>query len=314
MIELLVVVAIIALLISILLPSLNRAREQARRTVCATHVRGFYQTMVTYSVDNRDYYPDAGNFSGMWDETRIRLPEYIEAADSYLTADNTVPQANSNIQAAHPAMRESLHLDYQLVRNYFYCPSNPDINDDKHWFEAQPYRSRGGSVVLGYMFLVGRPEFARTYAEVRLSQNQPFPKVGADPTAGFIQPIAGFEDKQGFKNNLFPVKSSETTAYKEAVMDFTRAWGAEADFQDLDDGRKSNHIKSRFALERPGVSGKNFMPNDDPRGGANIGYTDGSVTWKSQSQLGQLSVGRAKYPGYRMLAIGSGVNGSKFWW
>lgn len=57
LIELLVVVAIIALLISILLPSLSQAREQARRAVCASNLRSISQAMVTYANDNNDAVP-----------------------------------------------------------------------------------------------------------------------------------------------------------------------------------------------------------------------------------------------------------------
>ena len=39
LIELLVVVSIIALLIALLLPTVKRARENARRTVCASNLR-----------------------------------------------------------------------------------------------------------------------------------------------------------------------------------------------------------------------------------------------------------------------------------
>jgi len=52
LIELLVVVAIIALLISILLPSLSRAREQARIGTCLANLRSITQSGISYCMDN----------------------------------------------------------------------------------------------------------------------------------------------------------------------------------------------------------------------------------------------------------------------
>lgn len=57
LIELLVVVAIIALLISILLPSLARARELSKRTVCAANLKGTGNGFATYATANNDDWP-----------------------------------------------------------------------------------------------------------------------------------------------------------------------------------------------------------------------------------------------------------------
>ena len=53
LIELLVVVSIIALLISILLPSLKKAREQAKRAVCNASLKGIATAGITYASGDK---------------------------------------------------------------------------------------------------------------------------------------------------------------------------------------------------------------------------------------------------------------------
>lgn len=65
LIEVLVVVAIIALLVAILLPSLGRAREQSRILVCKTRLNELYKGHVFYSHDNKGHFPDSDWW--LWD-------------------------------------------------------------------------------------------------------------------------------------------------------------------------------------------------------------------------------------------------------
>jgi prepilin-type N-terminal cleavage/methylation domain-containing protein/prepilin-type processing-associated H-X9-DG protein len=59
LIELLVVVTIIAVLVSILLPSLHRARESARGTTCMNQLRQMGNALRMYLDDNTEHYPAA---------------------------------------------------------------------------------------------------------------------------------------------------------------------------------------------------------------------------------------------------------------
>ncbi len=57
LIELLVVISIIAILVSILLPALAKARELANRVVCMANIRGIIQAILTYSQSSQGSFP-----------------------------------------------------------------------------------------------------------------------------------------------------------------------------------------------------------------------------------------------------------------
>src|SRR5688500_8092259 len=57
LVELLVVIGIIALLISILLPSLNRARASAKLVSCQSQLRQIYQALAIYAANNKGFAP-----------------------------------------------------------------------------------------------------------------------------------------------------------------------------------------------------------------------------------------------------------------
>ena len=57
LVELLVVIGIIALLISILLPSLNRARQSAMTAVCASNMRQIGMAILMYENESKGTYP-----------------------------------------------------------------------------------------------------------------------------------------------------------------------------------------------------------------------------------------------------------------
>jgi prepilin-type N-terminal cleavage/methylation domain-containing protein/prepilin-type processing-associated H-X9-DG protein len=95
LVELLVVIGIIALLLGILLPSLSKARDSAKKTVCMANLRSLGQCFMVYANDNHGYGvfyggysspppPGTTYFSQYWFAANINLNTW-DISQGYLT-------------------------------------------------------------------------------------------------------------------------------------------------------------------------------------------------------------------------------------
>ena len=98
LIELLVVVAIIGILASMLLPSLSRARETAKRAVCQSNLKQISVAFEFYADDNDDFFPKYSGWLNVVGNGNNRpLNVYLEAPKvAECPSDTGDPLKNTN--------------------------------------------------------------------------------------------------------------------------------------------------------------------------------------------------------------------------
>jgi prepilin-type N-terminal cleavage/methylation domain-containing protein/prepilin-type processing-associated H-X9-DG protein len=80
LVELLVVVAILAVLLAAVMPSLSGAKELARRAVCSSNQHSLSLAFNAYASDNRGKLPQHPQYGGnwLWDLPHLSLDDLIE--------------------------------------------------------------------------------------------------------------------------------------------------------------------------------------------------------------------------------------------
>ncbi|HRX84779.1 MAG TPA: prepilin-type N-terminal cleavage/methylation domain-containing protein [Phycisphaerae bacterium] len=134
LVELLVVISIIALLISLLLPSLKRARDQAKAVKCGAQIHGLGSGLLTYGIENDEWLPGR-NTTGL--ETWI-------AATPASGATQRLSRPHVPVQTYDwmtPILRVSTTLPanraerFRLLLEHYRCPS---VNFKATLYSAPP--------------------------------------------------------------------------------------------------------------------------------------------------------------------------------
>ena len=111
LIELLITIAIIAILAGMLLPGLSAARTAAGRTSCSGNMKQVFSGIAMYNLDNDDYMP---SFVGTYGYHGIswQISTYLKVSGPGMVT--------------RPVYMDEQSIDFEKPRGVFFCPAVPE--------------------------------------------------------------------------------------------------------------------------------------------------------------------------------------------
>ena len=307
LVELLVVMGIIAALISILLPVLNKARTAAIQIKCGSNLRQLMALTTMYASENLGYFPDLHNVNtptpSSW---KLLNPAYAtittpytppsrngaDTGDStwdnqYLDGLNRVPNklaigavdyllgASGRITTKYIMSRTQ--RDFALI----YCPANLNASAAGNWVQATSAQAtvNGTSyVVIGNDIATGYCYYGNDTAMIDYEGGVSAFNFNVNTISGGVNQPLITTHAQG--QLTFAQRVSDLPKYTVMWTDMIMSRGG------IFASTWSNHITGKEASNH-------HFPVTSTDGGANIAYMDGHVEWRPSAymvnQYGQLS-------------------------
>jgi prepilin-type N-terminal cleavage/methylation domain-containing protein len=212
LVELLVVIAIIGILVALLLPAIQAAREAARRTECANKLRQFAVAMVNYEGSNKGFPPMARTWGMVQFDERFGLAATGDWYDDhgwysliarYIEEENWYELIDFDVTFSEP-INAAARRTFILLHS---CPSDIGLQRNE-WNDDRFARIRANYVVNAGNTVYGQFEWDK------------IPYGGAPFQGGKITKLSTITD--GLANTLM---MSEILVLPELATQDFGAWG-----------------------------------------------------------------------------------------
>ncbi|MBQ2822771.1 MAG: DUF1559 domain-containing protein [Thermoguttaceae bacterium] len=236
LVELLVVIAIIGMLVGLLLPAVQQAREAARQMQCSNNLKNLALAALNHESSSK-YYPSGGwswSFTGDPDRGMNRhQPGGWTFSLLPFLEQNAIYQYSSNGQKDTPDKAKAAEV-LQMPVGVFNCPSRrtakvyPGANDSLVNANSSGLKSSGTTMLAksdyagNYGGKVANPGEARVYPSSyekanEYSRNNNWPTQNTDGTIYALSEVTIAQIKDGTTNTyLFGEKYVQSSTYETA--------------------------------------------------------------------------------------------------